>query len=737
MGEKPIIVRTEVPNYQLPDNSLFKLNLPPENTQPTPAVAAIDNLPLVETDPQFTQLKKWLGTDYMQQQLRWDHHNMHKRLGDGFYEQRLIREQVINLTGKRYLPGHQNDEEQFKALMNAGVRARHAFNLAPGIALSAEQMAHLTEDMVWLVNATVTLPDGRRQTVLVPQVYVRTQAGSLDGSGALLSGSQVNLQLSGDLLNQGRIIGQDIHVLAENIRNQGGLLQGHQVDLQARTDMVQRGGAIGADKSLTIGAGHNIDIASTTRRGENQAGNNRFSATYVDNVARVYVQGTDGKLHLRAGKDIDMSAAQLMSQGKNSEIQLAAGRDIQSGTVKTAQGEHLEWGRDNTLTHTESGETGTDINSAGQVSLRAGRDVNLRATGITAGKTLQVAAGREVAVVAGEQQQTHDEYLKVKGSNSWVSSTTTTTREQYDRTQAVSSTLSGDTVNIQSGKDTTVQGSNVVGTQDVTIKAGNNLTITTAEETNHRFTQKEEKKSGLMGTGGVGFTIGSSKLKQSNDSDALLQKGSTVGSSDGHVTLHAGEQASLHGSEIIAGKDIDIEAKEVAVTAAKNSHTELSKTEQKQSGLTLALSGAVGSAVNTAVQTANEAKDTKDSRLQALKGTQATLSGVQGYQAWQLSQADAAKADAINQAGGDAQKPTDTIGLQLSYGSQSAKSETRTEQTQSQGSSLNAGQDIRIRATGDNTVADSGNIRVSLLANATVAFMNPHRSINFLSHSPR
>ncbi|WP_053014222.1 MULTISPECIES: hemagglutinin repeat-containing protein [Xenorhabdus] len=712
VGEKPLIVRTEVPNYQLPDNSLFKLNLPPDNTPPTPAVAAIDNLPLVETDPQFTQLKKWLGTDYMQQQLRWDHNNMHKRLGDGFYEQRLIREQVINLTGKRYLPGYQNDEEQFKALMNAGVRARHAFNLAPGIALNAEQMAHLTEDMVWLVNATVTLPDGRRQTVRVPQVYVRTQAGSLDGTGALLSGSQVSVQLRGDLLNQGRIIGQDIHILAENIRNQGGLLQGNQIDLQARTDMIQRGGAIGAGQSLTIGAGNTIDIASTTHSGEKQAGNNRFSATYVDNVARVYVQGADGKLHLRAGKDIYTSAAQLMSQGQHSEIQLDAGRDIQFGTANTAQGEHLEWSRDNYLTHTESGEMGTDINSAGQVSLRAGSDISLRATGITAGRTLQVDAGRDVAIVAGEQQQTHDEYRKVKGSNSWVSSTTTTTREQYDRTQAVSSTLSGDTVNIQSGQDTTVQGSNVVGTRDVALHAGQNMNITTAEESHHQFTRQEEKKSGLMGTGGVGFTMGSSAFKQSHDSDATVQKGSTVGSSDGQVTLRAGEQATVQGSDIIASKDIDIEAKDVVMTAAKNSHTELSKTEQKQSGLTLALSGAVGSAVDTAVKTANEANDTKDSRLQALKGTQATLSGAQGYQAWQLSQADAAKADAINQAGGDAQKPTDTIGIQLSYGSQSAKSATRTEQTQSQGSSLSAGRDIRIKATGDNTVSDSGDILV-------------------------
>lgn len=62
VGEEPVVIRTEIPNYHLPDNSLFKLNLPVENTQLKQSVPAPDNRPLVETDPQFTQLKKWLGT---------------------------------------------------------------------------------------------------------------------------------------------------------------------------------------------------------------------------------------------------------------------------------------------------------------------------------------------------------------------------------------------------------------------------------------------------------------------------------------------------------------------------------------------------------------------------------------------------------------------------------------------------------------------------------------------------
>ena len=81
-----------------------------------------------------------------------------KRLGDGFYEQKLIREQVSQLTGRRFLVGYADDEAQFQALMNNGITSAKAFNLTAGIALSKAQIAQLTSDIVWLVEQTVTLP---------------------------------------------------------------------------------------------------------------------------------------------------------------------------------------------------------------------------------------------------------------------------------------------------------------------------------------------------------------------------------------------------------------------------------------------------------------------------------------------------------------------------------------------------------------------------------------------------
>lgn len=54
---------------------------------------------------------------------------------------------------------------------------------------------------------------------------------------------------------------------------------------------------------------------------------------------------------------------------------------------------------------------------------------------------------------------------------------------------------------------------------------------------------------------------------------------------------------------------------------------------RKKSGLTVTLSGTVGSAINNAVTNAQETKETSNGRLKALQATKTVLSGVQAGQA--------------------------------------------------------------------------------------------------------
>lgn len=211
------VIRLVAPNTRLPDNSLFTLH------------GGIDSRYLVETDPRFTRQKQWLGSDYMQNALLSDPARIHKRLGDGYYEQGLIRDQVTQLTGSRYLAGYGSDEEQYKGLMNNGIAFGKQYGLELGVALTPAQMALLTTDMVWLVNQTVTLPDGSTQTVQVPQVYAKVKDGDLTGDGALLGGKRVVFNTRGDITNSGTIRGREVTQLTAQTLANSGYIQGNRL----------------------------------------------------------------------------------------------------------------------------------------------------------------------------------------------------------------------------------------------------------------------------------------------------------------------------------------------------------------------------------------------------------------------------------------------------------------------------------------------------------------------------
>ncbi|WP_423779364.1 hemagglutinin repeat-containing protein [Escherichia coli] len=701
------------PDTRLPDSSLFKTN---------PAV----NVPyLVETDPRFTNQKTWLGSDYMQKAFSQNGDNMIKRLGDGFYEQRLIREQVVALTGQRYLDGYSNDEEQFKALMDAGIAFGKQYNLTPGVALTAEQMALLTGDIVWLVNTTVTLPDGSTQTVQVPQVYARVKPGDVNSAGALIAGRDMVMKLDGDLFNSGKLAGkQTVQLSAENIHNQAGTIQGANVSLTARTDISSTGGLLQATDSLLAMAGRDINLTTTTRTAQSDAGQNHFERTSIDSVAGVYVQNDQGRLVLQAGRDMNLTAATVVNQGKDSLTQLSAGRDMTLSTVTTSAQDNITWDKNNRLSQGVTQSTGSTLAGNGDVTLTAGRDMTSQAASLSAQKGLALMAGHDVTLTGAQNTSSLDEYHKVTGSSGMLSKTTTTTHDVTDRRTMTGSELNGDTVSIGAGHNLNVTGSSVAGDNRVSLAAGNNLNIGTLTESNRETHLKQEKKSGLMSSGGVGFSVGSQSLKVTDAATDTTQKGSTVGSVHGDVSLQAGNRLTVNGSDLIAGRDMALSGKEVSITAATDQHVQTHTVEQKTSGLTLALSGTAGSALNTTVETVQAAKSAGNSRLEALQGVKAALSGAQAVQAGRLAEAQ-----------GNQKENNNAVGISLSYGSQSSKSEQQSEQTVAKGSTLTAGNHLSIQATGSGVKGVDGDLTIqgSQIKAGNNVLLQANRDVNLVS----
>ncbi len=122
------------------------------------------------------------------------------------------------------------------------------------------------------------------------------------------------------------------------------------------------------------------------------------------------------------------------------------------------------------------------------------------------------------------------------------------------------------------------------------------------------------------------------------------------------------------------------------------------KFEQKKSGLTVALSGTVGSAINNAVTSAQETKESSDSRLKTLQATKTALSGVQAGQA-------AAMASATSDP--------NAMGVSLPLTTQKSKSQQHSESDTVSGSTLNAGNNLSVVATGKNRGDNRGDIVIA------------------------
>lgn len=711
-----------------------------------------------ETNSAYTDRNQFLGSSYFLDRLGLNPDRDYRFLGDAAFDTRYVSNAILNQTGSRYINGIGSDLDQMRYLMDSAAEQQKTLGLKFGVALTAEQVAALDKSMLWWESATIN-----GQTVMIPKVYLSPKDVTVH-SGSVISGNNVQLA-GGNVINSGSTIAAQNGLSIDSSNslsnlNAGLLSAGGGLNLSALGDINNIGSTIsGKTVGLESVAG-SINNITRAQQWNVDAGNVHFSGTDVGKTASI--TATDG-LTMRAGQDINVTGANVSAGGS---LGMAAGNDINitaneivtsegragrnRATTETASVTHqgstlsagddltlqagndvnaraaaiaaegdvgIQAGRDVNLLAEASMERsssqakkktaidesvrqqGTEIASGGNTVILAGRDVTAQAADVTAQGAIGVAAGRDVNLTtATESDYRYREQTKT--SSGFLSKKTTHTIEEESATREKGSLLSGDNVTVSAGNNLRVLGSAVAGDGDVALSAGNNVDIVAATNTDTAWRFKETKKSGLMGTGGIGFTIGSSKSTHDLREQGTTQSESfsTVGSTGGNVSITAGKQAHIGGADIIAQKDISLTGDSVVIEPGHDKRTRDEKFEQKSSGLTVALSGAAGSAVNNAVTTAQSAKQSSDSRLAALQGTQAALSGVQ-----------AGQAVALDQVKGDSDKRNNnTIGVSASIGSQSSKSSSHMESETTTGSSLSAGNNVTIKATGsDITVAGS------------------------------
>lgn len=581
-----------VAGASVPNSSLYQIN-----SSPTASF-------VVATNPAFTNYKTWLGSDYMLRSLVLDPSVTQKRLGDGFYEQRLLNEQVAQLTGRRFLGDYTSDDQQYRALMNAGVTYATAFNLRPGIALSSAQVAQLTSDIVWLQQESVTLPDGTQTVALVPHIYLSPKSGDLSPSGGLMSGAALNITSTGDTTNSGTILGRRVvQINANNVNNLGGGIRGDAVALSANQDINNTGGTITAKDQLNLTAGRDLNSNSTTATASTGDSRNGITNTTLDRVAGLYVSADAGVLLASAGRDINLIASTLSSSGTNSQTVLGAQRDINLGTLQTSQTNNLERDAGNYRRATSTAEVGSTITTPGSIRMEAGNDINARAANVNAGKSLVATAGNNIILQAGQSTTNVDQMASASGQDLFTTSSIQTQRQSSSASAQVS-TFQGQNTSLVADNNLVSIGAKVGANGTLRVEGKNQTLLYETQDTAQSSvtTRSTTTLTGpgsiiLGGIGAQGLTL---EDKTSTDQAASSVAIGTRLKSTQKIEIGVGNKTELRGTDVQAPQIAFIQtdpnkAGELILGGSTNttqtSHTEKTETaglwqEQKGHGST-------------------------------------------------------------------------------------------------------------------------------------------------------
>ena len=693
---------------------------------------------LIETNKKFADYHEFLSSDYLLERVKADPEKVGKRLGDGYFEQQFVLQQIGTLTGKKYLGDYGSDMEQFAALMNAGAVVAEAMDLKVGVALTAEQMASLTTDIVWLVEEVVN-----GEKVLVPEVFLaQVRSEDLRPDGALVVGGEVELYSKQDIKNMGNIksdgtvalraenvsnkgdiAGKNLKIKAEkNITNSGtmrakvdAMLQAENITNEAATSETQyrelnqkkleATGSISAGQNLTLEAGNSItNKGANLTAGENLTLNaddvdivtvakeKHVAVAYGSSSAEIHdVQHQQSALsgeniRLNAKKDISIAGGILSAKN---DVELNAKGDVNLTAVKDLYSEESEVGNRggsyyNHNKQVDEAVKGTTIAAKNDISIASGNDIHIKGSNVAseAGKADLIAENNiNIANATEYHERLHEEHNKVSGL---LSSKTTDIYDYSKQNTVVNSNVSAGEIAISSKKDTNITGSNVVADNDVNVKTGGSLNIGSAEQTSESEYIKYVKKSGVFAGGGLGFTIGKEKQKDQYANQNTEQVGSTVGSVKGNVNLDADKAANVKGSTVVAGKDINITGENVSIENSNSIYNAQEKHEFKRTGLSVSVGGGYVDVVNNVANSVKHATEVEDKRLGALVA-------VKGYK-----DADKAIKNIKSNGGG---KVNENLSINVSLGTTKSKSESNSTTTVANASEVKAGGDVSIVST--------------------------------------
>ncbi|MBY8610528.1 contact-dependent inhibition toxin BcpA [Burkholderia arboris] len=749
-------------NLTIPQGGLFKPTTAPNASY------------VIETNPAFTNQKNFISSDYFFSQLGVDLTHIPKRLGDGFYEQQLVRNEITSLTGKAVLGPYTDLQTMYQSLMAAGADLSKSLDLPIGASLSADQVSKLTSNVIMMETRVV---DG--QSVLVPVVYL-AKASQQNIDGPLISATNIDFQNAQSFTNSGTIKADNaLAIQGKQIDNAFGALQsGGLMSLKTENNIDLTSANVKAG-SLQLDAGKDLILDTATKTNTRVSRDGATSVvTTLGPTAKLDVAGNasittggnvqqnagnlsvGGNLGMNVGGNWDLGAVQTgehkivqRANGvSNTDINKVTGSSVTVGGQSsvgvggdlTARGAQIDLGQGGTLAakgnvtlgaasttstvnsnssgsdshgsyaetlHTsDQALTGTTLKGGDTVTLASGKDLTI------SGSTISLDKGNANLMAAGDVNigaatETHELNSHETHSHSnVVSGAKIASGIDQTATYSQGSTVSADGVNIVSNRDINVTGSNVVGTNDVTLQAKRDVNIKTSQDTTQSSSYYEKKESGFLTNGGLSVTVGSRSTAQQDQASSVTNHGSVIGSSQGNVTIQAGKDATITGSTVVAGQDVGITAQNVTVNAAYDTYKDAQSQQFSQSGLSVGLGGGLVGLGQSMASAVRQGQQSGDSRLAAV---QAVAAAEQAYQ-----NRGGIKSAANALSNGNVSEAAKGVQVQLSIGSSHSSSNSTTSISEAKGSSIIGNGNVSITATGTpdangNTQSGTGNIAMT------------------------
>lgn len=505
---------TALPSFRLPQG---EYGLFVRNQNPTASY-------LIETNPELTDLGRFMASDYLLGHLGFDPDQAWRRLGDGRYETRLVADAVRAQTGQRFLAdGLSSDYEQFKYLMDNAVASKDALGLAVGVRLSEEQVAALSHDIVWMETREV-----EGEQVLAPVLYLaKVDSRNLRG-GSLVQGRDLQLVTGHDLKNVGTLrASNDLSAVAGGSLYQGGLAQANEHLAMLARDSLRNalaGEIRGKQVSLVSLKG---DILNDRTATEVAVGSG--SLTRVDTGSMISARGG---LTMNAARDLT-NKGRISSGG---DLTAQAGGDINLLAVQdhNVTREALRRGlrTEETLIN-----LGSSLEAAGNVTLKAGGNLNVVASSANAGKNLDASAEGDINVVAGEDVHNVESRYKKGGKK---------VHEIAEHSRQVAASLTaGEDLEIRAGHDVNLIASKLKAGDEAYLYAGNDLNLVAGQEREHTLYDMEKK--GSWG----------SKQTRRDEVTQITHVGTEI-TSGGDLTLESGRDQLYQVAKLDSGKDINL-----------------------------------------------------------------------------------------------------------------------------------------------------------------------------------